>query len=49
MRFFASWWERFPKHKAGTFVAVAIALGLTTANAHGIFHLLVKPTGFSWG
>jgi hypothetical protein len=49
MRFFASWWERFPKHEAGTLVAVAIAVGLTTGHAHGVFRFLIGPNGFSWG
>jgi hypothetical protein len=48
MRFFASWWERFPKHGAAALVAVVVAVGMTP-RASSLFHMLVRPTGFSWG
>jgi hypothetical protein len=48
MRFFASWWERFPKHEAAGVVAVVVGLGMAH-HAPGFFRLLVGPAGFSWG
>jgi hypothetical protein len=48
MRFFASWWERFPKSQAAALVAAAVAVG-GTAHRSGLLHLLVLPTGFGWG
>jgi hypothetical protein len=48
MRFFASWWERFPRSQAAALVAVAIAFG-TTMHAPGLVHLLTSPAGFGWG
>ena len=49
MRFFASWWERFPKSGAASLVAIAV-VGLLGASPHAaaFFHLVVTPSGFGW-
>lgn len=46
MRFFASWWERFPKSQAAALLAVAVVLGMTN-HVPGIAHLF-NPAGFGW-
>ena len=48
MRFFASWWEPFPKHQAAALVAVMVVLG-GTLHTPGFFRMLVGIAGFTWG
>ena len=51
MRFFASWWERFPvrvRKVTPSVVTLAIGLGLAARVGH-FAHQLAGPTGFSWG
>jgi hypothetical protein len=47
MRFFASWWERFPKTRAAPLVAVVVAVSMAVQMA-GLFHMAAHPTGFGW-
>ena len=46
MRFFASWWERFPKSQAAALFAVAVVLGMTN-HVPGLVQLF-NPAGFGW-
>ena len=46
MRFFASWWERFPAREAVSSVVVVLAVFGASAYLH--LHL-AGPAGWSWG
>jgi hypothetical protein len=46
MRFFASWWERFPKSQTAALLAVAVVLGMT--NHVPDIARLFNPAGFGW-
>jgi hypothetical protein len=49
MRFFASWWERFPKSEAASLVAIAVVTLLgVSAHAASFVHHVVNPSGFGW-
>ena len=49
MRFFASWWERFPKSEAASLVAIAaVVMFGASPHAAAFFHQVVRPTGFGW-
>jgi hypothetical protein len=51
MRFFASWWERFPvrvQAAAPTVVAIAFGFGVVSYASH-LIRVVAGATGFSWG
>jgi hypothetical protein len=50
MRFFASWWERFPGRVVAPTVLMALAIvGLLGNNLDAFIKAFLGPYGFVWG
>ena len=48
MRFFASWWERFPKREAAPTLLAVLFVPVSIHMADGIVRMLAGLTGFGW-
>jgi hypothetical protein len=49
MRFFASWWERFPVRKSVTVLVVVVAAFGAIGHLGGFIRALVGAAGSTWG
>jgi len=49
MRFFASWWERFPWREAAPTVMMALAAVVLLGDADTFINAFFGPCGFVWG
>jgi hypothetical protein len=49
MRFFASWWERFPVREAATSLVVVLAVLGAAGHFGGLLKVLAGPAGWTWG
>ena len=49
MRFFASWWERFPGRESAPTLLSALAVVGILSHASPVVKALLAPCGFVWG
>jgi hypothetical protein len=49
MRFFASWWERFPGREIAPTVLTALVVAGAMSRAVPLVKAILGPYGFSWG
>jgi hypothetical protein len=49
MRFFASWWERFPGREVAPTLLTALAVIATLGHTDGLVKAVLGSCGFVWG